>query len=312
MRRVGGGKTAVLITIIAVGIVLSVLFWYRFSENVYVYEGEMADPALCPGDVVFAVIGDYGTSNQPEADVADLVKSWQPAFIVTVGDNNYPDGAAETIDANIGHYYSDYIFPYVGDYGSTATKNRFWPALGNHDLRTDFGQPYYDYFMLPGNERTYDFVQGPVHFFVLNSDPQEPNGRSADSAQGQWLQARLAQSDALWKLVLMHHTPYTSSLKRNPDKELQWPYAAWGVTAVLSGHDHLYERFVVDGIPYFVNGAGGKTLYDFGRPEPESVVRYNQDHGAMRVQASQTCLNFTFYNRDAELIDSVTVIQPAR
>lgn len=29
---------------------------------------------------------------QPEADVAALIKSWDPAFVVTVGDNNYPDG----------------------------------------------------------------------------------------------------------------------------------------------------------------------------------------------------------------------------
>ncbi|MBE2221827.1 MAG: metallophosphoesterase [Anaerolineae bacterium] len=302
-------ETAVFRAVIVVAIVLSIFFWYRYSENVYVHEGVIADPAMCPGDVTFAVIGDYGTAKKPEADVAALVKSWQPDFIVTVGDNNYPDGEAETIDANIGQYYSDYIFPYVGEYGSTATENRFWPALGNHDLRTELGQPYLDYFTLPGNERTYDFVAGPVHFFVLNSDPTEPNGRSADSVQGQWLQAGLAESDALWKLVVMHHTPYTSSMKRNPDKELQWPYADWGATAVLYGHDHLYERFEADGIPYFVNGAGGKELYNFGRPEPESVVRYNQDHGAMLVQASQACLNFTFYNRNAELIDSVTVTQ---
>lgn len=299
-------ETAVFRAVIVVMIVLSVLFWYRFSANVYVHEGVVADPDMCPGDVNFAVIGDYGTAKEPEADVAALVKSWQPDFIVTVGDNNYPNGEAETIDANIGQYYSDYIFPYVGEFGSTATENRFWPALGNHDLRTDYGQPYYDYFTLPGDERTYDFVEGPVHFFVLNSDPKEPNGRLADSAQGQWLAAGLAESEALWKLVVMHHTPYTSSMKRNSDKEMQWPYAEWGATAVLSGHDHLYERFEADGIPYFVNGAGGKDLYVFGRPELESVVRYNQDYGAMLVQASDSCINFTFYNRNGDMIDSVT------
>ena len=29
---------------------------------------------------------------------------------------------------------------------------------------------------LPGNERYYDFVQGPVHFFVIDSDQNEPDG----------------------------------------------------------------------------------------------------------------------------------------
>jgi hypothetical protein len=56
----------------------------------------------------FAVIGDYGSDSQAEADVANLVKSWGPSFIITVGDNNYPKGAASTIDANIGKYYYEF------------------------------------------------------------------------------------------------------------------------------------------------------------------------------------------------------------
>lgn len=303
------GKTAVFIAALLVISVLSLYFWWRYNAEVYVHEGEIDDPALCQGEMTFAVIGDYGEAGEAEADVAAMVDSWDPDFVVTVGDNNYPDGEWETIDQNIGQYYSNYIFPYVGDYESSATENRFWPALGNHDLETDLGQAYYDYFTLPGNERYYDFVQGPVHFFVLNSDKREPDGRSVDSVQAEWLQARLAESEQLWQLVVMHHTPYTSSLRRRPDKEVQWPFQDWGATAVLSGHDHLYERFDVNGFPYFVNGAGGKDLYIFGRPEPESVVRYNQDHGAMLVQASDMCINFTFYSRDGELIDSVTLTQ---
>ncbi|PYV85585.1 MAG: alkaline phosphatase, partial [Acidobacteria bacterium] len=57
--------------------------------------------------VRFAVIGDYGTAGQNELDVSSLVKSWNPDFIITVGDNNYPDGWASTIDRNIGQYYHD-------------------------------------------------------------------------------------------------------------------------------------------------------------------------------------------------------------
>src|ERR1043165_8430148 len=53
----------------------------------------------------FAVIGDYGSGSQNEADVANLVKSWSPQFILTTGDNNYPHGEATTIDPNIGQFY---------------------------------------------------------------------------------------------------------------------------------------------------------------------------------------------------------------
>ena len=58
-----------------------------------------------------AVIGDYGMNNGPEADVADLVASWAPDVVVTTGDNNYPDGAAETLDANVGQFYHAFISP---------------------------------------------------------------------------------------------------------------------------------------------------------------------------------------------------------
>jgi len=66
-----------------------------------------------PQIVRFAVIGDYGRGKQPEADVATLVKSWDLDFIITTGDNNYPDGASSTIDENIGQFYHEFIFPYL-------------------------------------------------------------------------------------------------------------------------------------------------------------------------------------------------------
>ena len=37
----------------------------------------------------FAVIGDYGENCNASTRVAKLVKSWEPEFIVTVGDKNY-------------------------------------------------------------------------------------------------------------------------------------------------------------------------------------------------------------------------------
>jgi len=110
---------------------------------------------------------------------------------VTTGDNNYPLGSSSTIDSNIGKYYRSFIYPYVGTYGSGSTYNRFFPSLGNHDMDTSIGGPYTDYFSLPGNERYYDFVKGPVHFFILDSDPREPDGVASNSIQAQWLQSRL-------------------------------------------------------------------------------------------------------------------------
>src|SRR4051794_35947920 len=59
--------------------------------------------------ISFAAIGDYGYKGVGEPLTSALVHSWNPDFIVTLGDNNYPDGSSGTIDRNIGQYFQDYI-----------------------------------------------------------------------------------------------------------------------------------------------------------------------------------------------------------
>ena len=256
--------------------------------------------------ISFAVIGDYGGGGSPERDVAEMVKSWQPDFIVTLGDNNYPDGAASTIDQNIGQFFHDYIADYQGKYGSGSEQQRFFPVLGNHDWNTKQAKPYFNYFSLPGNERYYDFTWGPVQFFMLDADSREPDGVSRISTQAQWLQQSLAESSSPWKLVLMHQAPYSSGLHGSTDW-MRWPFQEWGASAVLAGHDHTYERLQVDGIPYFVNGVGGGAIYHFTEILPESQFRYNADYGAMHVTADDRQITFEFYSRSGELIDSFQV-----
>lgn len=262
-----------------------------------------------PSTVRFAVIGDYGEGNQAAAEVAALVHSWRPDLIITLGDNNYPSGAASTIDDRVGRYYHDYIFPYAGAYGAGAEVNRFFPTLGNHDWIAEGAQPYLDYFTLPGNERYYDFTWGPVHFFALDSDEHEPDGVGRSSVQAAWLKERLASSASAWQVVYFHHPPYSSG-HHGSTVWMRWPFAAWGADAVLAGHDHTYERLLVDGIPYFVNGLGGGARYEFGEPLPESRFRYNASHGAMLATVSETEMLFEFYNRAGELKDSHRLVKP--
>jgi hypothetical protein len=261
-------------------------------------------PTPTPTPLRFAVIGDYGSAGQPEQDVANLVHSWQPAFIITVGDNNYPYGEAETIDANIGQYYHDYIYPYLGEYGEGAGTNRFFPTLGNHDWDTPDAQPYLDYFTLPGNERYYDFVWEPVHFFALDSDSREPDGFRSTSIQAEWLRVGLENSSAPWKIVYMHHPPYSSGYHGSVTW-MRWPFQEWGASIVLAGHDHLYERLEIDGFPYITAGLGGyPARYAFLLPVSGSQVRYNDDFGALLVEATPQQLMFQFITRSGELIDT--------
>jgi len=109
----------------------------------------------------------------------------------------------------------------------------------------------------------------------------------------------------------MHHPPYSSGAHGSTDW-MQWPFAEWGADAVLSGHDHLYERLEVDSLVYFTTGLGGHAaVYDFLNILPQSQFRYNEMHGAMRVQATSRWITFEFINIEGTVIDNLTLEIPA-
>lgn len=266
--------------------------------------------AQCLSAQRFAVIGDFGFDGVPEADVAAMIKSKYPYFIVTTGDNNYPSGAASTIDLNIGKHYHEFIAPYYGNYGPGSNTNRFFPSIGNHDWATASAQPHIDYFTLPGNERYYDTLIGNVHLFILNSQPGEPDGVSDTSVQANWLELQLERSTGIWKLVFFHHPPYSSDAVHGNQTWMQWPFGLWGADIVFAGHAHTYERLHVNNLPYIISGLGGRSIYGFSTPKPGSEVRYNSDYGAVIAEANPDSLTVRFITRANDTIDTYTLRKP--
>lgn len=312
-----------LAAVLLLAAVAATLIYRRLDESPPEQSGTTPPLALTPiprpsGAVYrFAVIGDYGDNSAAEARVAALVAGWSPDFVITTGDNNYPDGEATTIDPNIGQYYSAFIGNYSGDYGAGGPANRFWPSLGNHDWHSiDCGAagcdgPYMQYFTLPGNERYYTTDYGLVRLYALDSYDQEPDGATADSPQAAWLRDALAGSDACFDVVYFHHPPYSSG-KHGSSEEMRWPFGEWGADVVLSGHEHSYERLDVGGMPYFVNGIGGRSLYSFTHlgelpAGVTSLVRYNANYGAMLVTVAASGLTAQLFDADGVLIDQYTL-----
>jgi tartrate-resistant acid phosphatase type 5 len=289
----------------------------------------------CAETVTFAVFGDYGGASKAATEVADLVHSWNPDFIVTTGDNNYGNIAVGSMDWElyVGSRYGDYMKGRSdGKYPSqTSPVQRFFPSVGNHDTESGFvlgdspaapGGPigtgggvgdkpgYIDYFhtdpgdpdgRLPSGVHSpqhsfYDVRWGPVHLFALDSDRAQAEPASGVE-QREWLQARLADSDAPWKFVYFHHAAYSSG-PHGSHAMMQWPFAEWGADAVFQGHDHNYERLLVDDFLYFVSGLGGQGTYGFPREAPGSLVRYSETNGAMRVTVDETSVLFEFVALD--------------
>ncbi len=125
---------------------------------------------------------------------------------------------------------------------------------------------------------TLDSSDGEVHqsaqdssFFIL------PEANAPDfnpgSLQYAWAEAQLAEAQALGQTIFVqfHHAPYSSGIHGLPiefgDRQSSIPlqvysplFEQYGVTAVFSGHDEMYEHSVVNGIHYYDIGIGGDGL----------------------------------------------------
>lgn len=295
-------------------------FWLLLAlvEGVF-WIGSATAPAA---QMTIGVIGDYGSayaggaSFSNEQAVANLVKSWNPDFIITTGDNNYPNGEAANIDTNIGQFFHEYIHPYVGTFGAGASSNRFWPSIGNHEwpFGVSFLAPYLAYFTLPGNERYYSHRHGPVELFAVVGDQQEPDGATSTSVQAMWLSNALAASTAPWRIVYFHACPYSSSATHGSHTHeadnMLWPFKEWDATAIYAGHNHLYERVLTNGLNYVTIGLGGDRIDGFVTPVAGSLSRYNTTYGAVRLVVTETNFVSEFVNIFHQVIDTFTLEAP--
>jgi len=141
--------------------------------------------------------------------------------------------------------------------------------------------------------RFHAFTFGAVRFLVL--DTESGSLESMDEPQLAWLDAQLADyeaDEALSGLVPMFHRPVYTLSKHSPSSTvvrdlLHERFVRHGVQLVLMGHAHCYERFVVDGIHYVVDGGGGAALYDPDR-EVEETDALRPGESELRVAVTKS------------------------
>jgi calcineurin-like phosphoesterase family protein len=217
------------------------------------------DPCAFPASPVahpealtrFIAFGDSGTgsaeqyqlSHQMEA--ARQITEFHTALML--GDNLYPRGNTSQAESRFEQPYADLL----------KAKVKFYPVLGNHDLRTFDGRGEINYFKMPG--RWYSVEQEPAEFFMLDS-----NRTQLTEKQLTWLASALSSSAVRWKVVATHHPIYSSGKHGTAwwlKVRLEPLLIKHKVNLVLSGHDHDYERFKPQrGIYYFVSGGGGGNV----------------------------------------------------
>ena len=133
---------------------------------------------------------------------------------------------------------------------------KFQACLGNHDIRTDNGDPQVRYpsFNMNGR-RYYTFRRQDIQFFALDT-----NNNADWQNQLPWLEKELSSSNAPWKVVFGHHQIYSSGVYGNNQpfiKTFTPLFKKYGVQLYINGHEHSYERTrAIDGTTYLICGAG--------------------------------------------------------
>lgn len=257
------------------------------------------DPLPEPDDE-FAVIGDWGFAATPDGMVAvdAQVSTWEPDFMVTVGDNRYAAAMEDVVS----------LCPF---YSSLIGSEQFFPAIGNHDLDDGGGLANFlltfDYITYT-TYRNYSVRKNHIEFFFMET---HDTGTAPPSLtqQANWLASALQASTAPFKVVITQDPPYTSDADvtdypgHTPSR---LDYAGLGADLVLSGDSHFYERLEVNDFPYIVTGHGGATLNTFNTiPVTGSLVRYNTTYGGLRCKCSATRLHIRMINTNGVEIDSL-------
>ena len=200
----------------------------------------------------FVSVADTGTGDKGQYAVAQAMTRYYKQkpykLVVLAGDNIYNNGEIEKINAVFERPYQELLSQGV----------KFQACLGNHDIRTDNGEPQvlYPGFNMQG--RYYTFGQDLVQFFALDTN------HNADwKAQLTWLDKELSRSKAPWKIVFGHHQIYSSGhygLNQPFIKTLSPIFQKHGVQLYINGHDHHYERTrSINGTTYLTCGAGAGT-----------------------------------------------------
>ena len=241
-----------------------------------------------------AVKGDWGSGLPAQAQLTTQMCSWRASkgftYVLTTGDNfYYPDGVAT--QAN---YYAPEQCLYDGP------GHQWRAAWGNHDY---LGASTADVLGSPSSPRYFSWTSGDAAFFAYD-------GTAVTEEQRLWLRREVCSSPAPVKIIYGHQPPFSTG-PHGSDlsvREMVHPAARdCGVSLVLSGHDHLYERSVpIDGVTYVVTGGGGHRVYPCGATE-EWVARCTPAHHFLYISISRQKTLVQAVGPDGEVFDVLNI-----
>ena len=255
---------------------------------------------LKSNSVRFAAIGDMGTGDAAQFDVAQRMVSARQTFpfefVIMLGDNIYGGSSPKDFEKKFEAPYKPLLNAGV----------KFYASLGNHDSPNE--RLYKPFNMNESNY--YSFKKGNVRFIVLDTNYM-------DAKQLSWLEKQLQDAgDKDWKICYFHHPLYSSGKTHGSSIELRSLieplFVKYGVDAVFSGHDHDYERVKPEkGIYYFVEGSSGQ-LRSGDLAKTAMTERGNDsDRTFMLIEVADDEMYFQTLSRAGGQVDSGVLRRPA-
>lgn len=246
----------VLVVLVALALTVVAGVGIRYRDQIYRYATHRkGGPAVTtpwapvggPGgapELHLAVVGDVGDAGSRLDLIASAVAKvdGRAAFdgLVVLGDDAYPSGDPNELDSTVFGPFAPVL-----DRGA-----ELFAVLGNHDVMHGNGPAVAAALGMPG--RWWAAHLGDV--LLVGLDSNQPD----DPRQMAWLERTLATANEPWRIVALHHPPYSSGY-HGSNGEVQAAFAPlferYGVQLVLSGHEHDYQRSVpIDGTTYVVSG----------------------------------------------------------
>ena len=246
--------------------------------------------------------------------VGDMVTAQNPDAFLALGDIQYHDGR---MDALMQSY----------DKAFGTLKDRTYPVPGDHDYLTANGADYYKYFGDNANQQdkgTYAYRMGDWLILAINTincSPYYPCGPGSQTER--FIAGALAANPARCVMAYWHHPIWSAGEHGNfaPGVPVWNQLHEAGVDVVLTGNNHLYQRFRPlgpaqadgmqvlpptldpEGMVEFVVGTGGQDNHQatrLDRPEFIDTVAasgtdvVNGVFGALKMTLKPDSYDFSF------------------
>lgn len=245
------------------------------------------------GNIV--VYGDSQSDEWAQKKVVEAILKYKPSMIFRVGDI-VDDGN----DPAQWEKFRQIAAPLL-------KSAEYYPALGNHEKSSPL---YFENFTNIQGRHWYSVKKDRIHFIVLDSNfPLHKK-----SEQYRWLEQDLKEARLKSDLIIVffHHPLFSVGIHEEDEKKLKpllMPlFKKYHVSAVFSGHDHSYQRFMVEGVPYVVTGGGGSHLRDKSRSSPY-LKKFKKAYHFCVLSKKENYLEAEVFDVEGKRIDEFRIIQ---